>query len=242
MLKKTCLIVEDSEENKNLLLSFIEKTHFLNVVGTAKSYSEAMSFLLLHSVDLLFLDIEIPDSNGMNGLDILKTLAQPPATIITSSYEKFAVDSYSLGKTSDYLLKPYTFDRYLIAVNRALTTQTPGFPSLKEKTIFFKMGRRYQRFNLDEILYFEAYGIYLKVYTDISKKPMVINESLAGALNHLDKNIFIRVHKSFVINALKIDSFDANNILVNGFPIPLGASYKSKIDYLLKLFAIIDDE
>lgn len=241
MFKKTCFIVEDTEAEKDLLVSFIERSHFLTVVGTAKSYAEAVSFLIVNPVDILFLDIQIADNEGLSGLDIIKTLVLPPAIIITSSFEQYAVDSYTLGKTSDYLLKPYDFDRYLIAVNRALANdmQIPG--SLKGKTAFFKMGRRYQRFNLDEILYMESYGIYVKVYTTTNKKPYVINESLVGILEHLDNSIFIRVHKSYIINALKIDSFDANNIFIEGFPVPLGVSYKSKIDYLMKVFVNLDE-
>ncbi len=242
MLKKTCFIVEDNEEDKNLLLSYIEKTQFLSVVGTAATYSDAVSFLLTHPVDILFLDIEISDSNGLNGIDIIKTLTHQSAIIITSNHEKFAVDSYTLGKTTDYLLKPFELNRYLIAVNRALSNvvMPSPFPLLRDKIVFFKMGRKFQRFNLDEILYFEAYGIYLKVYTDVNKKPYVINESLIGVLDHLDKSVFIRVHKSFVINARKIECFDSNSIFIEGFPVPLGVSYKSKVDYLVKLFADLD--
>lgn len=233
--------MEDNEEDKNLLLSFIEKTHFLKVVGIAKNYSEAVSYLLLHPVDILFLDIEISGGDGLNGLDLIKTLPVTPAVIITSNFEKFAVDSYSLGKTSDYLLKPFNFERYLLAVNRALACENSTFVTLKDKSVFFKMGRKYQKFNLDEILYFEAYGIYLKVYTSISKKPFVINESLTGILELFDSSTFLRVHKSYVINIMKIDSFDANHIFIDGFPVPLGGAYKSKVDYLIKLLVNLDE-
>lgn len=241
MLKKTCFIVEDTEAEKDLLLSFIQRSNFITVAGTASNYSDAISFLIANPVDILFLDIQLAGDDGLSGIDIIKTLALPPAVIITSNFEQYAVDSYTLGKTSDYLLKPYDFDRFLIAVNRALASDSQIIAPLKGKTAFFKMGRKYQRFNLDEILYMESYGIYLKVYTTLNKKPYVINESLIGALEHLDNNIFMRVHKSYIINVLKIDSFDANYIFIEGFPVPLGVSYKSKLDYLIKIFVNLDD-
>lgn len=236
MLKKTCYIVEDNEADKNVLLSYIEKSPFISIVGSAPNYADAISFLLTYHVDILFLDIEISDSGELNGIDIIKSMSNLPSIIITSNHEKFAVDSYTVGKTSDYLLKPFDFNRYLIAVNRALNTSVPSIPILKQNSIFFKMGRQYQKFNLDEILYFETYGIYLKVYTTLSKKPFVINESLVGIMERLDNSIFIRIHKSFVVNVLKIDSFNANNIILANSSIPIGVSYKSKVDYLVKLF------
>lgn len=237
MLNKTCFIVEDNKEDLEILLSYIERTSFLKVMGIACNYTEAVKFLLTHDVDLLFSSIHLEAADGFNGFDILKTIPNAPKTIITSKFVESAVEAFNLGTPIDFLLKPYDFKRFLIALNRALSSsKTPSISETKDKHVFFKMGRKFQKFNITEILFLEAYGLYLKVYLDINKKPYVINETISSITEHLDKNVFVRIHKSYMVNIDKITSFDGNHIYIDSFPITIGASYKPKTDKILKQF------
>lgn len=244
MRKISCFIVEDNKEDRALLASFIEKTSFLSLQGTATNYDQAVKFLLDNHVDILFLDIRLSRSNGMNGIDLLKTAKVLPKVVVVSHHSVYAVDSYEIGKTSDFLLKPYTYERFMVAINRSLSENSNPVSGLsfnqKERNLFFKMGRKFQKFNLEEIEYFEAFGIYAKVYLNSIKKPMVINESMSSLINHLDTKTFIRIHKSYIINIDMIDSFDSKYLFMQGgFPAPIGGSYKAGLDNLLKVFTYV---
>lgn len=243
MKKKICYIVEDNKEDRDVLVSYIEKTSFLNLAGVATGYEEAVEFLFGNQVDILYLDIELASKNNLNGIDLIKTVAKLPQLIIVSNHSEYAVDSYNLGKTVDYLLKPYNYERFLIATNRAVSnTSITAAPSSMDTSVFFKVGRSFQKINLTEVLYFESFGIYVKVITDYTKRPEVVNETISSVLKYLNTTNFIRIHKLYIININKITGFDANHIFIDGKPLPIGISYKAKLENLLKLLTNLDDE
>lgn len=242
MKKKICYIVEDNKEDKDVLVSYIEKTSFLSLAGVATGYEEAVEFLYGNQVDILYLDIQLASKNNLNGIDLIKTVAKLPQLIIVSNHSEYAVDSYNLGKTVDYLLKPYDYERFLIATNRAVSNTVSPSPSFMESSVFFKVGRSFQKINLNEVLYFESFGIYVKVITDYTKRPEVVNETISSVLKYLNATNFIRIHKLYIININKITGFDANHIFIDGKPLPIGISYKTKLENLLKLLMNLDDE
>lgn len=243
MKKKICYILEDNKQDRDFLIAYIEKTPFLSLAGTATNYATAVEYLLSNPVDILYLDIELSKENELNGLDLIRTIPKLPQIIIVSNHSEYAVDSYQLGKTTDFLLKPFNYDRFLIATNRAISgTSSNQTKNSNSSAVFFKVGRKYMRFDLNEVLYFQSFGIYVKVFTDISKNQEVINETISSIANYLDTNTFIRIHKLYVVNINKITGFDANNIFINGKPLPIGISYKTKLENLFKLLMNLDDE
>lgn len=241
MSNKTCIIVEDNAEDLSVLLSYVEKVSFLKVKAIANNYSDAVKYLLEHQVDILYLDAQLLNSNNLTGFDILRTIPNAPNTIIMSDKSELAVEAFSVGKSCDFLLKPFSFDRFLLATNRALTVPNIIFQNNNEKFVFFKMGRKFQKFNLNDILYLEAYGIYMKIYQELGKRPMIVNENITSIMAHLDSDTFIRIHKSYIININKLTSFSGNSLFIDTYALPIGISYKPKLDSYLKLFTNLEE-
>lgn len=234
MQTKYCLIIEDSEVCIDTLTAYLKKLPFFQIVGICKTYAEVVSYLSVHkNIDLIFLDISLAGED-LTGLDILRTIPKLPPVIINTSHTEFAVESYRIGKAADYLVKPYDFDRFLIAVNRALDIKIGTKELIFEDHIFLKKGRKFQRFDYSDIHYFEAYGIYVKVCT--SEGIQTVNETISNLDEKLDSAWFVRVHKSFTINIQKITGFDHNFIFLESEKIPIGASYKADLEGLLRLF------
>ncbi|MVM41644.1 response regulator transcription factor [Spirosoma sp. HMF3257] len=153
--------------------------------------------------------------------------------IITSAYPDYALESYEIGKAVDYLLKPFTVERLQISLTRALQWQNQ--PTVIEKNeIFLKMGRKAQRFVFQSIDYIEAFGIYSKVYAD--NQMYLVNEGLTLLIDQLPARLFIRVHKSYVININKITSYDRHTIWLGQTKIPIGRSFRPGLEGLLSVF------
>ncbi len=232
-----CLIVEDTKIDSDLLKSYITPLPFLSVLGVCTNYSEAIAFITNNQVDLIFLDIELDSLSGersLTGLDLLKTLPNLPPVIIMTNRSDYASESYRIGKAVDFLVKPYDFERFLIAVNRVFQLKVGKQQFTNEGFIFLKMGRKFQRFELDELDYLEAYGIYLKV---IEKGIIyVVNDTISAITERLDPSQFVRVHKSYIINVKKITGFDHKNLFLQEKKIPIGISYKGQLGGLLSLF------
>lgn len=241
MKKKTCYVVEDNEKDRETLLSYIQKTSFLSLSGTSANYSDAVNFLLTNKVDILYLDVNLSGNDNLTGMDIVKTVPRLPTLIFVSNHSEYAIDSYNLGKSIDFLLKPFNYERFLIATNRAISTVPPASGSNEGAFVFFKIGRKFQKVLLNEVLYFESFGIYVKVCSDLAKQPEVINETISSITKYLDNN-FIRIHKQYIVNINKITGFDSNNIFVNGKPLPIGISYKTKLESLFKVLMNFDED
>jgi DNA-binding LytR/AlgR family response regulator len=243
MLVRKCCIVEDDEAAVEDLKNNLSRLPFFQIVGVCKNYEEAISLLHTQTVDLLFLDIELgttQDDDTLTGLDILRTLPNPPAVIVISNHDKYAVESFDINTIVDYLTKPIEYKRFLRAINRALDTNLQPHHLLDKSYMFLKMGRKFQRFNFDEIDYFETYGIYMKVYAN--GQSFVVNDSISALLERLDGSKFMRVHKSYIVNIQKINGFDANSLILHtGNHIPIGVSYKGKLEGLLRLFDKLED-
>ncbi len=235
MISLNCLLVEDDNNFITYFLNQITNLPFLKVVKICKSYAETLSALRAHpNVDFILLDIFLESPDGLNGFDILRHNNNLPPVIIISNAPENAIESYNIGKAKDFLIKPFDNDRLLLAINRAMERTIENKLFIDNNSIFFKMGRQYQKFNLEEIDYFEGYGIYTKVI--LNERTEIINETLTHLEKALDDKQFMRVHKSFIINLSKLEGFDANNLYLKNGSVPIGISYKPNLAVLLKLF------
>ena len=228
-----CMVIEDEPLAQNVLKKYIEEVPSLDLAEVCDNALEAAEIIRTKNIQLLFLDINLPKLSGIN---FLKTLPQPPLVIFTTAYPEFAVEGFELDAI-DYLVKPFSFERFLKAINKTLNqiNRKPG--SNKEDTIaddfiFLKADKKVYKINLEDIVYAEATGDYVKVITGDGQ--YVANITLKKLLEQLPAKSFIRVHKSFVISAGKIKFFEGNYIKVGQNEIPIGASYRDEIFARLK--------
>lgn len=222
-----CMIIEDEPLAQNVLKKYIAELPSLELVSTCNDALEAQAMLPSQSIQLIFLDINLPKLSGIN---FLKSLPHPPPVIFTTAYPQFAIEGFELD-AADYLLKPFSFERFLKAVNKALGKMPAPGNYTEEKNaddfIFVKADKKIYKINLVDILYAEATGDYVKVVTD--ERQYLANISLKKLLEELPSPAFIRVHKSFVISAARIKFFEGNYIKVGNADIPIGAAFRDEI-------------
>jgi len=223
-MKLNCLIVDDEPIALEIIESYIEKIDFLVLVDKCNSAVKANEILLNKDIDILFLDINMPN---ISGLDLLKSLQNPPEVILTTAYSQYAVQSYELN-VKDYLLKPISFNRFFKSINKVIS----GFENKELEKIknvsdfmFFKSDKKTYKFYFKNILYFEGYGNYVKIHS-VEKKTILILDKLSNLQNILSTKGFLRVHKSFIINMNLIVEIDGNQIEIGDYKIPIGLSYK----------------
>ncbi|WP_240966086.1 LytTR family DNA-binding domain-containing protein [Pseudoflavitalea sp. G-6-1-2] len=233
-----CLIVDDEPLAHEVILKYMEDIPFLELAGQCYLATEALAFLNRQQVDLIFLDIRMPK---LTGLELLRTLPQKPLVIITSAYEEHALESFEL-EVCDYLLKPFRFDRFLKAANRALSLHTlkhsstlpaapASAPAADAAQIYIKSDKKLVQLALNEIYYLESLGNYVKVWNE--QKFLLTPRTLTSFEEQLPAEIFLRIHKSFIINKRFVNYIDGNMIrLKNGKELPLGKSYR----HVVKLF------
>lgn len=225
-MKLKCLIVDDETLAQDVIEKYISTLPTLELVGKCDNAVEAISFLHNHSVDLLFLDLNMPE---LSGLDMLKTLQDPPKVILTTAYSEYALESYEYG-VEDYLLKPIKLERFIKAVNKVVQSYMPSHIENKdpevesEASIFLKEEQTIHRASLSEILFVEAYGNYLKVHTP--RKVFVVRETMHDMEGRLPKEQFVRIHKSYIVSLNKIDSLSGNRIFIAEHELPVGEMYK----------------
>lgn len=230
----SCLIVDDDDAFVKSLVEQIEKLTFIKVTATCKTYGEAVMALKTHTIDVVLLDVNLESADGLNGFDLLRQSPSLPPVIIISSTPDYAVESYNIGKAKDFLVKPFDTRRLLLAFNRALDKDVGNGQLVDKNSVFLKMGRKFQRFDIDEIDYIEGYGIYAKVMSN--NFSHVVNDSLVNLESILDAKKFMRVHKSYIINLNKLIGFEHNKLFLKNGSVPIGSSYKNKLEGLLRLF------
>ena len=222
-----CLIVDDEELARRLLRTYCERLPQLTVVGEAPDPIAALPLLAEHSVDLLFLDIQMP---GMTGLEWLRTLRQPPAVILTTAYDKYALESYEL-EVVDYLLKPIGFERFVRAVGRV--EEQRGFPDRPGTRVpaqtyqLVKSDYKVYRIRHDEIVYVESMREYVAYHTRDGKRTLALG-SLKQLAAELPAN-FLRVHKSYLVARDKVTALEGNQLRLGAVLIPIGGSYREHV-------------
>jgi DNA-binding LytR/AlgR family response regulator len=219
-----CLIIDDEPLAINVIKNHIKEIDNLNVIDTFNSAIDALSFMKSNTVDLIFLDINMP---LLDGLDFIKSLDKKPMIVITTAYSEYAIKTYEL-EVLDYLMKPISFPRFLKAVNRAFkelnSNLTSNLKVAKRAHIFIKVDKKkMQKIYLDEILIIESLRDYLKI-TTISNK-YIIHSTLSSFTEKLPSNNFIRIHRSFTIAIDKIEAVQGNSVEIDGFKYVIGRSY-----------------
>lgn len=232
-----CIIIDDEPLAREGIELNLEEVDDLELAGQFGSPVEATKFLSENEVDLLFLDVEMPE---MNGLEFLKSLQSKPMTVLTTAYTDYAIQGYELG-VIDYLVKPIRMDRFMKAVNKARelhqlkqNSKLKGNFVTTEKTddhIYLKADRKYVKVMLDDILYIQGMKDYVMVYTEDSRIMTAMN--LKTIYKQLDKTRFVRVSKSYIIHISKIMEVKHTSIIIGDKEIPLGKTYK---DYFIDNF------
>jgi len=226
-----CLLVDDEPRAHVVLKNYIEKVPDLEVVYSTTSSVEAFSYLQKNSVDLVFLDIEMPE---LTGLELLEALQNPPRVIITSAHSEFAVDSYNFNVV-DYLLKPIPFNRFLKSVNKVLQQFLPSPPVAEDVAtdapapdhFFVKEDGLNKRIDYANLLYVNSFGNYVRIYTTEGK------HMVADTMKHMEETLpsdqFQRIHKSYIINLSKVDHAHGKMVTINEQELPIGNAYRQQL-------------
>ncbi len=225
-----CIIVEDEPLAVKILSDYVSQVPFLELQGSFKNAMDATDYLRQHEVHLIFLDIHLPKLKGM---DFLKTLVHPPSVIITTAYHQYAVEGFNLNVT-DYLLKPFEFERFLIAVNKVklpVIAQPPASEiEPKKDFIFLNVQKKKVKILFPDILYIESQREYVKVVT--TKNTYLSKMSTHEIEALLPPQLFKRIHRSFIVSVDKIESYTAEAVEVNGVEIPIGRGYREVVEGL----------
>ena len=226
------IIVDDETASHDIIKEYASNLSYLSYQKSCYNAFEAIEYLNNHSIDLIFLDINMPK---LSGFDFLRTLSNPPKIIVTTAYAEFALESYDLD-VADYLLKPFAFDRFVKAVNKALKktmpqAAAPVSPVANTKsTLFLKGDKKFHQIQWNHILFVEAYGHYTKVYL---KDEMILSNQKISALEELlPSDQFLRVHKSFIVATDKIKFIEGNRLRIQEHEIPIGQTYKNLVSKL----------
>lgn len=224
----TCLIVDDEPLAIQLLEKHIQQFSQLRVVGSCWNAVEAYERLQAESVDLLFLDIQMP---GLNGVDFLKSLRNPPRVIFTTAYREYAVESYDL-EAIDYLVKPITFDRFFRSIQKffdqlpSSSSELKVEPTTQWNFIYVNSNRRFIRVVFHEVLYVESLKDYLRIHTH--EQTIITKEKISVFATQLPA-YFLRVHRSFIVNTQRITAFTAHELELGTTQIPIGGAYQREV-------------
>ncbi len=224
-----CMIVDDEPLSRETLTSYISDFPKLELLAKCRDAFEALDVLKKESVDLVFLDINMPKLSGMS---FLKSLENPPMVIFTTAYSEHAVEGFELDAI-DYLLKPFSFERFVKAANKAFDRQTHKQNSFTSDASFLmiKSDKRMFRVLLKEIKYFQSNGDYLKVVC--IDRTIVSHQTLKGIAGLIPEQSFVRVHKSYIVSLKHISYIEGNQIKIGGEFLPIGSTYK---EFLLSKF------
>lgn len=213
-----CLIIEDEPVAREILRQYITDAPDLVLSGECEDAISALAFLKETEVDVLFLDVNMPK---LSGISFLKSLDKAPQVILTTAYSEYALEGYELDVV-DYLLKPFSFERFLKATNK-LTNSNNTSP--QDVSITVKADGKTYRINTVDILFVEAMGDYVTLHTESQK--LTFNTSLKAFYDQLNDSAFVRVHKSYFVNLRKIDFVEGNQIQIGKNTIPVGNAYKA---------------
>ena len=237
--KIICLAVDDEPPALEILKKYIHAVQHLELAGTCADAIEALTFLQNHPVDLLFLDIQMPQ---LLGTDLIRTLKKPPKVIFTTAFRKFAVEGFELDAV-DYLLKPISFERFLKAVNKVMDTSLQptenSFNShtknnnLTDAFISLRADRKNLKISLNDILYIESLKDYIKVIT--VNKTIITKQSISSIEEMLPKENFIRIHRSYIVSLNKIESYTNELIGIAKQELPISRMYKLEVSKVLKI-------
>lgn len=235
-MKIKCVVIDDEHLAREYIINYIEKVPQLELLAAFNSPLKALELIKSGEVDLLFLDIQMPD---ITGVDFLKSLNNKPEVIFTTAYQEYALEGFNLSAL-DYLLKPFSFDRFLQAVNKLIdkieVKQDAGISAKKnipaetrfeDSYLTIRADRKYYKINFSDLKYIEGQKAYVTFHTD--KKKITALASLKELEESLPKNQFIRIHKSYIVSIHDILSLEGNILEVDNTKLPVGNIYKERI-------------
>ncbi len=230
-----CVIIEDELPAQRIVKNYISKLPDLELMGSFQSALEANSFLQKHDIDVVFLDINLPD---ISGLHYIKTLSDPPCIIMTTAYHEHAVESFELDTICDYLVKPFSFERFLKAVNKARKNKSVEKIAAPQQenhleVLFLNIDKTLHKIAVSDILYIESDKNYVTVVIENGKFCYL--DSLKNWLEKLPENDFAQVHKSYIVNCRKVEKISGNLLFIEATKIPVGRLYKASFLKKLKL-------
>jgi len=236
-MKIKCVIIDDEPIARDIIREYILKINELEIIAEFRKATEAVSFLNENKTDLLFLDINMPEINGIN---FAKSLSNPPAIIFTTAYREFAADGFEL-QAIDYLVKPIPFDRFLKAVNHYFklhsksaemtTDETREKP--EEEFILLKDSKKTHKVYLSDIKYIESDGDYIRFY--LQSRKIMIRGSLSSMEVTLPPALFLRIHNSYMINLKKVNALTLYSVEIDGTELPISRSHKEKVLKILNM-------
>lgn len=232
------ITIDDEPLALKLVSEYVNKTPFLELVGSFENPLDAVSFLAGNEADLILVDIQMPE---LTGIEFIRTLEVAPKIIFTTAYEKYALEGFKLN-VIDYLLKPFSYEEFLRAVQKArkqTELEAIHYPSVEANNqfLFLKSDYKIRRINFNDILYIEGLKDYIKVYTTGEDKPILSLNSMKSLEQKLPEEKFMRVHRSFIVNLEKIDTIERSRIIFGKTYIPVSDQYKDKFqEYLDKNF------
>ncbi|NOR74030.1 MAG: response regulator [Draconibacterium sp.] len=236
-MKTKCLVVDDEPLARDLMRSHIEKLENFEIVAECGDAMKALQKLRTNHVDLMFMDIQMPQ---ITGIEFLKTLKNPPKVIITTAYREYAIDGFELDVV-DYLLKPITFERFLKSINKYYQIAQEEIQNVapvisqalaNDAFIYVKENKKVIKLHLSDINYVEGLSEYVQIHT--TKKKIITKTSMTNMQAKLPDTGFIRIHKSFIVSMGKIEAFTSHSIDVPGKELPIGRSYKNSVLEALK--------
>jgi two-component system LytT family response regulator len=228
-MKYKCIIVDDEPLARELIASHLAHFDNFELVASFENALKAYAFLESNTIDLMFLDIEMP---LLKGNDFLKKLKNPPKVIFTTAYREYAIEGYELN-VIDYLLKPITFDRFFVSIEKFKQLQIPKTPEnlTNEDHIFVSSGSKNIKIVFDHILFVESLKDYITIHLENGKSHH-LKQNISAFEKVLNSN-FVRIHRSYIIQAKKLTAYSKNEVEINAIEIPIGSSYKETwLDYL----------
>lgn len=232
-----CIAIDDEPLALAQICSYIKKIPYLELVGKCRDALEAIKMIDENQVDLMFVDINMPD---LNGLDFVRNLTQKPKVVFTTAYSEYAIDGYKVDAV-DYLLKPFSFNDLLGAADKvkrlmeekSIIADTPSEPKVQGNSLFVKSEYRINRIEISDIKYVESMGEYLRIFLEGQPKPLMPLMSMKRMEEILPANQFMRVHRSYIVNMEKIQEISRLRIIFDDVYIPVGDNYKQKfLDYI----------
>ena len=228
-----CIAIDDEPLALELLEDNISKVPFLKLIAACDSPMEAMKILQQETVDLIFLDIQMP---GLTGLQFIQTMQSPPMIILITAYEKYALQGFNLDVT-DYLVKPVSLERFIKACNKAkqlfdLKSQQKNEPANAPGYFFVNVDYSMFKVNIDDIIYIEGFKDYIKIHLKSAKHPVVTRMPVKTVEEQLPPSEFIRIHKSYIVSIASITSIRKSGVFIDSLELPVGESYRDSLNQL----------
>lgn len=229
------MIVDDESIAHDIIKKYCAMLPNMKLMQDCYDAIEAIEYLTDNTVDLIFLDLNMPK---LQGFEFLRTLPNPPRIIVTTAYKEHALEGYELN-IADYLLKPFSFERFLKAVNKACATNSKAQSNekgeageTKQERIFLRSSNKYIQVSLDDILFVEASGNYIKVF--LKEEVITLRGTVSSLMEHMPTDGFIQVHRSFMVAQRHIKSIEGNQIIIDKYTVPIGKLFRSQLEHLLK--------